>query len=84
MDGHRKPVFSDYLIPRGLIGRTGKVLGGRTLLLLHDAHGHPHFSTTHRGDLHLTKGVPQFLTRYAALDWRTCGGTAHHRPRGDG
>jgi hypothetical protein len=64
VDGHRKPVYSDYLIPRGLIGRTGKVLGGRALLLLHDAHGHPHFSTTHRGDLHLTKGVPQFLTRY--------------------
>jgi hypothetical protein len=64
VDGHRKPVYSDYLIPRGLIGRTGKVLGGRALLLLHDAYGHPHFSTTHRGDLHLTKGVPPFLTRY--------------------
>ena len=64
VDGHRKPVFSDHLIPRGLIGRTGKVLGGRALLLLHDALGHPHLATTHRGDLHLTKGVPQFLTRY--------------------
>jgi len=64
VDGHRKPVFSAHLLPRGLIGRTGKVLGGRTLLLLHDALGHPHIATTHRGDLHLTKGVPQFLTRY--------------------
>jgi len=64
VDGHRKPVFSDHLIPRGLIGRTGKVLGGRALLLLHDALGHPHLSTTHRGDLHLTKGVSQFLIRY--------------------
>jgi hypothetical protein len=64
VDGHRKPVFSRHLLPRGLIGRTGKVLGGRALLLLHDALGHPHLATTHRGDLHLTKGVPQFLTRY--------------------
>jgi hypothetical protein len=64
VDGHRKPVYSDHLIPRGLIGRTGKVLGGRTLLLLHDAQGHPHLATTHRGDFHLTKGVRQFLARY--------------------
>ena len=64
VDGHRKPVFSDHLIPRGLIGRTGKVLGGRALLLLHDAFGHPHLATTHRGDLHLTKGISQFLIRY--------------------
>lgn len=64
VDGHRKPVFSAHLLPRGLIGRTGKVLGGRTLLLLHDALGHPHLATTHRGDLHLTKGVPALLTRY--------------------
>jgi hypothetical protein len=64
VDGHRKPVFSAHLLPRGLIGRTGKVLGGRALLLLHDALGHPHLATTYRGDLHLTKGVPQFLTRY--------------------
>ena len=64
VDGHRKPVYSDHLLPRGLIGRTGKVLSGRTLLLLHDAQGHPHLATTHRGDLHLTKGVSQFLARY--------------------
>jgi hypothetical protein len=64
VDGHRKPVYSDHLLPRGLIGRTGKVLGGRTLLLLHDTQGHPHLATTHRGDFHLTKGVCQFLARY--------------------
>jgi hypothetical protein len=34
LDGHRKPVFSDSLLPRGVIGRTGKILGCRTLLLL--------------------------------------------------
>ena len=34
LDGHRKPVYSDCLIPRGVIGRTGKVLGCRTLFLL--------------------------------------------------
>ncbi len=64
VDGHRKPVFSDYLLPRGMIGRTGKVLGCRTLLLLHDAQGHPLLATTHRGDLHLTLGPPSLLTRY--------------------
>jgi len=64
LDGHKKPVYTDHLIPRGLIGRTGKVLGCRALLLLHDAQGHPLFATTHRGDLHLTKGVPGFLERY--------------------
>jgi hypothetical protein len=64
VDEHRKPVYSDHLLPRGLIGRTGKVLGGRTLLLLHDAQGHPHLVTTRRGDFHLTKGVSEFLARY--------------------
>ncbi len=29
IDGHRKPVYTDGLIPRGLIGRSGKILGGR-------------------------------------------------------
>ncbi len=64
LDGHKKPVYTDHLIPRGLIGRTGKVLGCRALLLLHDAHGHPLFATTHWGDLHLTKGASTFLERY--------------------
>jgi hypothetical protein len=48
LDGHKKPVYTDHLIPRGLIGRTGKILGCRALLLLHDAQGHPLFATTHR------------------------------------
>jgi hypothetical protein len=64
IDGHRKPVYSEALIPRGLIGRLGVVLGCRALLLLHDEHGHPLFVTTHRGDQHLTVGVPAFLERY--------------------
>ena len=63
LDGHKKPVYTDHLIPRGLVGRTGKVLGCRALLLLHDAQGHPLFATTHRGDLHLTKGAADFLKR---------------------
>ena len=62
--GHRKPVYSEVLIPRGLIGRLGVILGCRAFLLLHDEHGHPLFVTTHRGDQHLTAGVPAFLTRY--------------------
>ncbi len=64
VDGHRKPVYSDVLLPRGLIGRLGVVLGCRALLLLHDEHGHPLFATTHRGDQHLTAGVSAFLERY--------------------
>jgi hypothetical protein len=64
VDGHRKPVYSDMLLPRGLIGRLGVVLGCRALLLLHDEHDHPLFVTTHRGDQHLTAGVPAFLAHY--------------------
>lgn len=64
VDGHRKPVYSEVLIPRGLIGRLGVILGCRALLLLHDEQGHPLFVTTHRGDQHLTVGVPAFLERY--------------------
>lgn len=64
VDGHRKPVYSDVLLPRGLIGRLGVVLGCRALLLLHDEHGHPLFVTTHRGDQHLTAGISAFLEWY--------------------
>ena len=64
VDGHKQPVYTEYLIPRGLIGRTGKVLGCRALMLLHDAAGHPLLATTHRGDLHLTTGVPHIMARY--------------------
>lgn len=66
LDGHRKPVYSDCLLPRGVIGRTGKVLGCRALSLLHDDRGHLLLATTHRGDLHLTLGAPSLLTRYEA------------------
>lgn len=64
VDGHRKPVYADALIPCGLIGRTGKVLGCRALVVLHDQAGHPLFVTTHRGDQHLTVGLPALLTHY--------------------
>ena len=64
IDGHRKPVFSADRIPRGLIGRTGAIEGCRALVLLHDAQGHPLLATTHRGDQHLTIGLPQILARY--------------------
>ena len=65
IDGHRKPVFSDMRIPRGLIGRTGAIEGWGALVLLHDDQGHPLLATTHRGDQHLTTGLPQILDRYA-------------------
>jgi hypothetical protein len=64
VDGHRKPVYTETLIPRGLIGRLGKIAGCRSLVLLHDEQGHPLLVTTHRGDLHLTQGMPQVLTSY--------------------
>jgi len=75
IDGHRKPVYADSLIPRGLIGRTGKILGGRALALLHDKLGHPRLATTARGDQHLTVGLPQVLARYEQAG----GKTAHAR-----
>jgi hypothetical protein len=52
------------LSPRGLIGRTGKILGCRALVVLHDQKGHPLLTTTHRGDQHLTIGLPAMLTCY--------------------
>ena len=67
IDGHRKPVYADSLIPRGLIGRSGKILGGRALTLLHDEHGHPRLATTSRGDQHLTIGLPQQGLRQAPM-----------------
>jgi hypothetical protein len=65
IDGHRKPVYTEDRIPRGLIGRTGAILGCRALVLLHDERGHPLLLTTHRGDQHLTVGLPQIAARYA-------------------
>ncbi|HEY1354333.1 MAG TPA: hypothetical protein VGF67_32390 [Ktedonobacteraceae bacterium] len=64
VDGHRKPVSADCLIPRGLIGRSGNILGGCALALLHDSQGHPLLATTARGDQQLTVGLPQVLARY--------------------
>jgi hypothetical protein len=65
VDGHRKAVYSDVLVPRGPIGKLGgKILGCRELVVLHDQQGHPLLVTTHRGDQHLTSGAPQLLHRY--------------------
>jgi hypothetical protein len=65
VDGHRKAVYSDVLVPRGPVGKLGgKILGCRELVVLHDDEGHPLLATTHRGDQHLTRGAPQLLHRY--------------------
>src|SRR5262249_505512 len=65
VDGHRKAVYSDVLVPRGPVGKLGgKILGCRELGGLHDACGHPLLATTHRGDHHLTLGLPAMLQRY--------------------
>ena len=57
-------MYSDTLIPRGLVGRLGSILGCRALVLLHDDQGHPLLATTHRGDQHLTVGLPSIIARY--------------------
>jgi hypothetical protein len=64
VDGHRKPVYSDVRLPRGLIGRTGQILGARALTLLNDDVGHPLLVTTARGDQHLTIGLPDIMQQY--------------------
>ena len=68
VDGHRKPVYSQRLVPRGVIGRSGKILGCRALTLLHDEWGHPRLALTDRGDQHLTVGLPSIVARYAAVN----------------
>ncbi len=65
VDGHRKAVYSDVLVPRGPVGNLGgKILGCRELVVLQDTSGHPLLATTHRGDHHLTTGLPQMLHCY--------------------
>ncbi len=75
IDGHRKPVYADCLLPRGLVGRSSKILGSRALVLLHDEQGHPRLATTSRGDQHLIAGLPHVLARYEQAG----GKTAHAR-----
>jgi hypothetical protein len=64
VDIHRKPVYSDRRLPRGLIGRTGKVLGCRAVGLIHDRQGHPLLAATARGDTHLTGYLPELVEAY--------------------
>ncbi len=64
VDGHKKPVYSDSLLPRGLVGRLDKILGCRALTLLMDGAGHPVLVETARGDQHLTIGAPSIIARY--------------------
>ena len=72
VDGHRKAVYSDVLVPRGPVGKLGgKILGCRELVVLHDAQGHPLLATTHRGDHHLTLGLPQMLDCYEQATGQT-------------
>jgi len=72
VDGHRKAVYSDVLVPRGPVGKLGgKILGCRELVVLHDAQGHPLLATTHRGDYHLTIGLPEMLRRYEQATGQT-------------
>jgi len=67
VDGHHKPVYSQRLIPRGLIGRTHQILGCRGLMLLHDQHGHPRLVLTGRGDWHVMDGLCELVSRYEQI-----------------
>lgn len=67
VDGHHKPVYSQRLIPRGLIGRTHQILGCRGLMLLHDQHGHPLLVLTGRGDWHVMDGLQELVSRYEQI-----------------
>ena len=67
VDGHHKPVYSQRLLPRGLIGRTHQILGCRGLMLLHDQHGHPLLVLTGRGDWHVMDGLQELVARYERL-----------------
>src|SRR3989440_1716218 len=72
VDGHRKAVYSDVLLPRGPVGKLGgKILGCRELGVLHDAQAHPLLATTHRGDHHLTLGAPLMLHSYEQATGQT-------------
>src|SRR5713101_6842033 len=65
VDGLSLAVYRDVLLPRGPVGKLGgKILGSRELVVLHDAQAHPLLATTHRGDHHLTLGLPQILHCY--------------------
>ena len=64
IDGHRKALYADHLIPRGLVGRQGKILGCRALVVLHDQEGHPLLIMTQRGNQHLTSGLPAIISHY--------------------
>lgn len=46
------------------------ILGCRALVLLHDEQGHPLLATTHRGDQHLTVGLPAIIARYEQQETR--------------
>ena len=67
VDGHHKPVYSQRLLPRGLIGRTNKILGCRGLMLLHDQQGHPRLVLTGRGDWHVMDGLQELVCRYEQM-----------------
>lgn len=64
VDGHHKAVYTDKLIPRGLVGRFGKILGCRAIVLLHDSSGHPLLALIGRSDQHLTMALPQIVARF--------------------
>jgi hypothetical protein len=74
VDGHHKPVYSQRLLPRGLIGRTHQILGCRGLMLLHDQYGHPLLVLTGRGDWHVMDGLCELVSRYEQI-------TGHKRAR---
>ena len=66
-DWHVKAVHSDYHVPRTKHGTSGRIVGARKQLMLHDEGGHLLFMRTYRGDTHLVDGMVDGTAYYEGL-----------------
>jgi hypothetical protein len=66
-DWHVKTVYSGYHLPRTKHGTSGRIVGARKQLMLHDQAGHLLFQRTYRGDTHLIEGMKTGGAYYEGL-----------------
>jgi hypothetical protein len=66
-DWHVKTVHSDYHLPRTKHGTSGRIVGARKQLMLHDEAGHLLLLRTYRGDTHLIEGMKKSGVYYEGL-----------------
>ncbi len=66
-DWHVKTVYSDYHVPRTKHGTSGRIVGARKQLMLHDAAAHLLLLRTYRGDTHLIEGMQDGGAYYEGL-----------------